>query len=119
MPSRVVGPLGDVDSPPGRRIRASPVPGGRARPSWPGGRGADMRTAPPLARLLVLCVVAGLVAALIALPAAHGLGAFARTASDSFDDLPASLDAPPPPQRTSLVAAGGSTIATFFDQNRV
>src|SRR3954447_23441843 len=78
-----------------------------------------MRTAPPLARLLVLCVVAGLVAALIALPVAHGLGAFARTASDSFDDLPASLDAPPPPQRTRLVAADGSTIATFYDQNRV
>ena len=78
-----------------------------------------MRTAPPLTRLLILCVGAGLVFAAIALPFVGGLGAFARTATDSFTDLPSVLKAPPPPQRTRVVAKDGSTLATFYSQNRV
>ncbi len=78
-----------------------------------------MRTAPPMTRLLILSVVAGLVFAAILLPFVGGLGAFARTATESFDDLPSVLKAPPPPQRTRVVAKDGSTIATFYAQNRV
>jgi membrane peptidoglycan carboxypeptidase len=69
--------------------------------------------------LLILCVAAGLVFAAILLPFVGGLGAFARTATDSFSDLPSVLKAPPPPQRTRVVAKDGSTIATFYAQNRV
>jgi membrane peptidoglycan carboxypeptidase len=78
-----------------------------------------MRTAPPVTRLLILCVVAGLVFAGMALPFVGGIGVFARTATDSFTDLPSVLQAPPPPQRTRVVAKDGSTLATFYAQNRV
>lgn len=78
-----------------------------------------MRTAPPVTRLLILCVAAGITFAVILLPFVGGLGAFARTATKSFDDLPSVLKAPPPPQRTRVVAKDGSTIATFYAQNRV
>src|SRR3954447_7605866 len=78
-----------------------------------------MRTGPPLARLLVLCAVAGLTLAGIAIPFVGGLGLFARAATTSFDNLPENLAAPPPPQRSRLLDADGSVIATFFRQDRV
>ena len=78
-----------------------------------------MRTGHPLARLLVLCAVAGLILAGMAFPFVGGLGLFARAATDSFDQLPETLTAPPPPQRSRLLAADGSVIATFFRQDRV
>ena len=78
-----------------------------------------MRPAHPLARLLIYCVAAGLVVAGIALPVAGGLGALAGEASRSFSDLPEEMKAPPPPQRTRVVAADGTTIAAFFAQNRI
>jgi membrane peptidoglycan carboxypeptidase len=78
-----------------------------------------MRTAPPVTRLLILCVAAGITLAAILLPVVGGLGVFARSATRSFDDLPSVLKAPPPPQRTRVVAKDGSTIATFYAQNRV
>src|SRR3954454_21365400 len=78
-----------------------------------------MRTGHPLARLLVFCAVAGLTPAGMALPFVGGLGLFARAAANSFDKLPDSLTAPPPPQRSRILAADGSVIATFFRQDRV
>jgi membrane peptidoglycan carboxypeptidase len=77
------------------------------------------RTAPPIARLLILCVVSGLTVAAMALPFVGGIGLFARTATDSFTDLPSVLKAPPPPQRTTVVARDGTPIATFYAQNRI
>src|SRR3954462_15872724 len=78
-----------------------------------------MRTAPPVTRLVILSVAAGLVFAAILLPFVGGLGLFARSATKSFTDLPSVLKAPPPPQRTRVVAKDGTTLATFYDQNRV
>ena len=78
-----------------------------------------MRTAPPLVRLLILATAAGLTFAALALPVVGGLGLFARTAADSFSDLPGVLKAAPPPQRTRVVAGDGSTLATFYAQNRI
>src|SRR5881227_913327 len=72
-----------------------------------------------LTRLLVFSAVAGLVLAGVLLPLVGGAGLFARGATVSFNNLPADLKAPPPPERSRLLAADGSTIAEFFTQDRV
>ena len=72
-----------------------------------------------LTRLLVFSAVAGLVLAGLLLPFVGGAGLFARNATVSFNNLPADLKAPPPPERSRLLAADGSTIAEFFTQDRV
>src|SRR4051812_43387219 len=66
-----------------------------------------------------MCTVLGLVVAGILLPVIGGAGLFARAVSDSWGDLPATLRMPPPPERSRLVAADGTTIASFFTQDRV
>src|SRR3954466_417564 len=66
-----------------------------------------------------MCTVLGLVVAGILLPVIGGAGLFARAVSDSWGDLPATLQMPPPPERSRLVATDGSTIASFFTQDRV
>jgi membrane peptidoglycan carboxypeptidase len=72
-----------------------------------------------LVRLLVYCSVAGLVLAGVLLPLVGGAGLFARGATVTFNNLPADLKAPPPPERSRVLAADGSTIAEFFTQDRV
>ena len=72
-----------------------------------------------LTRLLVFSTVAGLVLAGVLLPLVGGAGLFARNATVSFNNLPADLKAPPPPERSRLLAADGSTLAEFFTQDRV
>ncbi len=75
-----------------------------------------------LARLLLLvlvAVVAGVLSAGLLLPAIGGIGAFARGSTESFESLPADLQAAPLPQRSRILAADGSLIATFYDQNRI
>src|SRR5207245_1501273 len=72
-----------------------------------------------LVRLLVYCSVAGLLLAGVLLPFVGGAGLFARGATVSFNNLPADLKAPPPPERSRLLAADGSTLAEFFTEDRV
>jgi membrane peptidoglycan carboxypeptidase len=72
-----------------------------------------------LIRLLVFCTVAGLLLAGVLLPFVGGAGLFARGATVTFNNLPADLKAPPPPERSRLLAADGSTLAEFFTQDRV
>ena len=72
-----------------------------------------------LVRLLVFSSAAGLVLAGVLLPLVGGAGLFARGATVTFNNLPADLKAPPPPERSRLLAADGSTIAEFFTQDRV
>jgi membrane peptidoglycan carboxypeptidase len=76
-------------------------------------------TAHPVTRLLVLCVVAGLTVAGMALPFVGGAGLFARAATQSFERLPDDLETAPPPQRTQILAADGTVVASFFAQDRV
>ncbi|HET6817506.1 MAG TPA: transglycosylase domain-containing protein [Mycobacteriales bacterium] len=73
---------------------------------------------PALLRLLSVCAVLGLVVAGIMLPVVGGAGLFAGAMSDSWGDLPAVLRMPPPPERSRLLANDGSTIASFFTQDR-
>ncbi|MFG1926897.1 transglycosylase domain-containing protein [Cryptosporangium sp. NPDC048952] len=69
---------------------------------------------------LVLCgLLAGVVLAAAAFPAAGFTGLAAKSASDSFSDLPADLELPPAPQASTLYASDGTTeIAEFYDENR-
>jgi membrane peptidoglycan carboxypeptidase len=64
--------------------------------------------------------VAGLVVALAALPMVAGTGLVAKAGADSFEHLPSELKTEPLPLRTSVVAADGSPVTTFFgDENRI
>ena len=69
---------------------------------------------------LVLCgILAGVVVAAAAFPAVGVSGLTAKSASDSFSDLPTNIKIPPLPQNSTLYASDGKTVlATFFDENR-
>jgi membrane peptidoglycan carboxypeptidase len=64
-------------------------------------------------------VVAGVLAALIAFSTLGMLGVSARDGADWFQSVPADIRTPPVPQRSVILAADGSKIATFYYENRV
>jgi len=68
---------------------------------------------------LVCSVLAGPLVAGLSLPVVGGLGLAARDSSEGFYSLPGELEIPPLPQRSRILAADGSLIATFYDENRV
>ncbi|CNG39308.1 membrane carboxypeptidase (penicillin-binding protein) [Mycobacterium tuberculosis] len=63
--------------------------------------------------------LAGLLVALMLLPTACTAGVGARDTARWFDSEPVDLTTTGVPQRSTILAADGSTIATFFYQNRV
>ena len=72
-----------------------------------------------LALFLGISVLAGVLVAGLTLPVIGGLGIVARDSADGFESLPAELEIPPLPERSRILAADGSLIATFFYENRV
>src|SRR5262245_46608505 len=72
-----------------------------------------------LAMFLAVSVLAGVLVAGVALPVTGGLGLAARSGTELFDDLPDELATPPLAQNSYILAADGSRIATFYDQNRI
>jgi membrane peptidoglycan carboxypeptidase len=64
-------------------------------------------------------VVAGLIGAGLLMPAIGATGAVARGGVDFFDSLPAEYQASPLAQQSRILAADGSTIATFYSENRI
>ncbi len=79
----------------------------------------DTRAVANVVSLVVCGVLAGVVVAAAAFPAAGITGLTAKSASDSFRDLPNDVKIPPLPQKSQLYASDGKTlIATFFDENR-
>jgi membrane peptidoglycan carboxypeptidase len=69
--------------------------------------------------LLIVSVIAGVLMAGIFLPLVGGVGIAARTASNDFESLPTDLKEEPLPQVSTIVAANGQKIASFYDQDRV
>ncbi|HVT20578.1 MAG TPA: transglycosylase domain-containing protein [Mycobacteriales bacterium] len=64
-------------------------------------------------------LVAGVIMAIALLPIVGGAGLAARSVTNAFDKLPATLTQKPLPQVSKVVAANGKTIATFFSQDRL
>ncbi|MBO3094674.1 penicillin-binding protein [Cellulomonas dongxiuzhuiae] len=85
-------------------------------------RGRRVSAVQALALLLSFCLVAGIggvLAAGLVLPGvavANGLTGMTVTA---FDDLPSELEQQPLPEKSEILAADGTLLATFFVQNRV
>ncbi len=69
--------------------------------------------------MVAVAAVMGVLVAGIAIPFAAVAGLTARTVADNMKNLPAELTAEPLAQRTRVLAADGSTLATWFDQYRV
>ena len=72
-----------------------------------------------LVLFLGVSVLAGVLVAGLTLPVVGGLGLAARDSAEGFESLPAELEIPPLPERSRILAADGSLIATFFYENRV
>ncbi len=72
-----------------------------------------------LAGFLATALVAGLLGAGLLMPAVGAAGASARAGVHAFDSLPAELKVTPLAQQSRILAADGSTIATFYDENRI
>jgi membrane peptidoglycan carboxypeptidase len=70
-------------------------------------------------RLAGTGAVAGVLAALIAFSTVGMLGVSARKGADWFEAIPGDLRTPPVPQRSLILAADGSKLATFYYENRV
>ncbi|MBO0829126.1 MAG: transglycosylase domain-containing protein [Streptosporangiales bacterium] len=72
-----------------------------------------------LTLLLVLSLVAGVLAAGIALPAVGAAGLVGKAGADSFESLPANLATPPLPERSRMLDNDGHEIASFYDEYRI
>jgi membrane peptidoglycan carboxypeptidase len=72
-----------------------------------------------LGALLATSLVAGLLGAGLFMPAVGAAGATARAGVHAFDSLPAELKQSPLAQQSRILAADGSVIATFYDENRI
>ena len=72
-----------------------------------------------LATLVGGGVVAGLLAAGLAVPVVATAGAGADAAVEMFEDLPTQLDPSALPVRSTLRYADGSVMTTFYSENRV
>ncbi len=72
-----------------------------------------------LALFLVVSLLAGALAAATVLPFLGGAGVAARGLVTSYESLPDHLTTPPLPQRSRILAADGSLIATIYEQNRI
>ena len=77
------------------------------------------RWVPHLLVMMAVAAVLGVVVAGIAIPFAGVIGISARNVSRGMDNLPASLETGPLPQRTRIVDANGKLITTLYDENRV
>lgn len=84
----------------------------------PADRRPGSRVIPAVVGLIVGTVVAGLLLGLMALPMVGGLGVLTRNAIGDFEGLPDTIDTPPLAQRTEILAADGSSLATIYAQNR-
>ena len=69
--------------------------------------------------LLGVAVLSGVLVAGLVLPVLGSIGLAARESAEGFESLPAELETPPLPERSRILAADGSLIATFFYENRV
>jgi membrane peptidoglycan carboxypeptidase len=84
-----------------------------------------MPLAPPSRNVLGLIgafvltsMTGGILAAGLVMPAAGATGLLTKNSVTFFDSLPSELSTPPPSENSRLLAADGSVITTFFEENR-
>ncbi|WP_225846983.1 transglycosylase domain-containing protein [Streptomyces sp. HPF1205] len=80
--------------------------------------GGGLTTVQQAAKFLGVSVLAGVVAAGIALPAAGALGLSAKGTVKGFNDLPGELRQPPLSQASKILDANGGLIATVYSRDR-
>ncbi|WP_329367652.1 penicillin-binding protein [Streptomyces sp. NBC_00669] len=80
--------------------------------------GGGLSTTQQVAKFLGVSVLAGVVLAGIALPAAGALGLSAKGTVKGFDDLPGELKQPPLSQASKILDANGGLIATVYSRDR-
>jgi membrane peptidoglycan carboxypeptidase len=68
---------------------------------------------------LGICLVAGALLAGLTLPLVGGAALTAKAAAEDFQSLPGDLETRELAQRSVVLAADGSRIATFYDENRL
>ncbi|MBT0767334.1 penicillin-binding protein [Kineosporia sp. J2-2] len=72
-----------------------------------------------LGAFVVTSLVAGVLAAGLAVPAIGATGMASNSAVKAFNDLPSEISDTEMAANTTVLAADGSLIATFYDENRV
>src|SRR3954449_8764245 len=72
-----------------------------------------------LGLLTAVSAIAGILMAGMLLPIVGGIGLIARAGANDFENLPSVLKESPLPQVSRILAADGSTIATFYAEDRV
>ncbi len=72
-----------------------------------------------LGSMLAVAVILGVVTAGLVIPFAAVAGLTAGNVADTLDELPAELQTENLAQRTRILAADGTPIATLYDENRV
>jgi membrane peptidoglycan carboxypeptidase len=72
-----------------------------------------------LARFVLTSGLGGLLVAVLLVPFIGGAAWVTKAAADVFESLPVELHTPPAPERSRVLAADGSTLATFYAQNRI
>ncbi|RHA43096.1 penicillin-binding protein [Cellulomonas rhizosphaerae] len=85
-------------------------------------RGRKVNAGQALALLLAFVLVAavgGVLSAGLILPGAAVANGITNMTTDAFDELPTELDEAALPQKSTILAADGTVIATFYDQDRV
>jgi membrane peptidoglycan carboxypeptidase len=78
----------------------------------------SLATTQQAGKFLGVSVLAGVVMAGIALPAAGALGLSAKGAATGFDQLPGELKRPPLSQASHILDANGGLIATVYSRDR-
>ena len=81
-------------------------------------RGRRGRVVGPVTRLIGLCLVAGVLVAGMAFPAALALGVVSDQAGDSVNSVSTDLASDQLPQTSTVTDSAGTPIAYLFDQDR-
>jgi membrane peptidoglycan carboxypeptidase len=63
--------------------------------------------------------LSGVLVAALAVPFLGSVGLVAKDSAESFQNLPSELELPPLPQRSTILAADGTLLANFYDENRI
>ena len=122
------GVLSGTATYPGEVSQQTPVPpvplvGATVRPPKPRPAARVLQSAgSALGRfgaLLLVAVLAGSLLAAIMLPVVGGTGLAARTASEDFINLPTTLPNDPLPTRSTILAADGTVLASYYYQDRL